>query len=208
MTHLDKVLSQLTLPQYPGIIHFLNDVEPVGARLWRDLAHAWHNVEHICKESGWNILSERAIGPVTDVWLILMWISLSAETDDALSFTNLVNSDMTVLAEKRVAYGDSWKQRGGAGAFFVIARKWDRILNQMSAVKIDCWEKDILYLLNLQFDSDDEEGIWDDVNDLRQYLLLVIGEYYEPFAALIRTAAEFESEDEGKPTGRGYVDQD
>ena len=35
---------------------------------------------------------------------------------------DVVNLDM---AEQ--SYGDSWKQRGGVGAFMMLARKWDRL---------------------------------------------------------------------------------
>ena len=31
------------------------------------------------------------------------------------------------VSNKDFHYGSSWRKRGGAGAFFVISRKWDRI---------------------------------------------------------------------------------
>ena len=36
-------------------------------------------------------------------------------------------------------YGDSWKQRG-VGAFMMLARKWDRIENQVKGFKWDVFE--------------------------------------------------------------------
>ena len=39
----------------------------------------------------------------------------------------VVRRDVDVLVEKDREYGGSWKSRGGAGAFFMLARKFDRI---------------------------------------------------------------------------------
>ena len=38
-----------------------------------------------------------------------------------------MESDIETLVEKEDDYGDSWKRRGGIGAFMMLARKWDRI---------------------------------------------------------------------------------
>ena len=43
----------------------------------------------------------------------------------------LANEDIAVLKEKEKTYGESWKLRGGVGAFMMLARKWDRIENQV-----------------------------------------------------------------------------
>jgi hypothetical protein len=78
---------------------------------------------------------------------------------------NLALSDCSILVEKGRSYGDSWKQRGGIGAFMMLARKWDRIEN---AVKRNGYDVFVTY------DKDKrEEGIIDDIRDLRRYLLLV-----------------------------------
>ena len=76
---------------------------------------------------------------------------------------DVVNLDM---AEQ--SYGDSWKQRGGVGAFMMLARKWDRIENQVKGFKWDVFEA-------VQDDAR-EEGILDDIKDLRRYLFLVEAE--------------------------------
>lgn len=82
----------------------------------------------------------------------------------------LALKDVAVLAEKGKTYGDSWKVRGGVGAFMMLARKWDRIEN---ISKARGW--DILAAANKN-DGD----ILDDIADLRRYLLLVEAELAKP----------------------------
>jgi hypothetical protein len=66
-------------------------------------------------------------------------------------------------------YGNSWKKRGGVGAFMMLARKWDR-LEQLLSTKYN-------FDIFLAMDQDDRgEGIIDDIRDLRRYLLLVEAE--------------------------------
>lgn len=78
--------------------------------------------------------------------------------------------DVEKLKEAEKSYGGSWKKRGGVGAFMMLARKWDRIENQVS--KNDP-QWDIFTLIEK---DQREEGIIDDVRDLRRYLLLVEAE--------------------------------
>lgn len=73
--------------------------------------------------------------------------------------------DHATLVVKGREYGPSWKQRGGVGAFMMMARKWDRIENQVKRENWDiftCVQKNPL-----------ESGILDDIGDLRRYLALV-----------------------------------
>ena len=80
----------------------------------------------------------------------------------------LTYEDLLGLDEAEKSYGDSWKQRGGVGAFMMLARKWDRIENQVKDFKWDVFEA-------VQDDAR-EEGILDDIKDLRRYLFLVEAE--------------------------------
>jgi hypothetical protein len=66
------------------------------------------------------------------------------------------------------SYGDSWKKRGGVGAFMMLARKWDRIEKQTSEQN---W--DIFQAIHA---NPTDSGIIDDIRDLRRYLLLVEAE--------------------------------
>jgi hypothetical protein len=52
----------------------------------------------------------------------------------------LANSDVTALEEAQKSYGDSWRSRGGVGAFMMLARKWDRIENQVSSDNYDIFK--------------------------------------------------------------------
>ena len=77
----------------------------------------------------------------------------------------LCAEDWTSLDKAEQDYGDSWRKRGGVGACMMLARKWDRIENQVIDRGWDIFEaieKDIR-----------PEGILDDIKDLRRYLLLV-----------------------------------
>jgi len=67
----------------------------------------------------------------------------------------------TLVAKEKV-YGDSWKKRGGVGAFMMLARKFDRI--ELAAAE-NGW--DIFDALELV------PGLLDDVQDLRNYLTLI-----------------------------------
>lgn len=78
-------------------------------------------------------------------------------------------ASIDVIMRKNLEYGESWKQRGGVGAYMMLARKWDRLENQ---VKREGW--DIFAAMNT---DDREEGIIDDIRDLTNYLLLVQTEY-------------------------------
>ena len=77
----------------------------------------------------------------------------------------LAIEDTEQLHISEQSYGDSWRKRGGIGAFMMLARKWDRLEKQVeehgwdvfSAIKCD----------------ERPEGILDDIKDLRRYLLLV-----------------------------------
>lgn len=80
----------------------------------------------------------------------------------------IAQEDVAVLQVKEKEYGSSWKRRGGVGAFMMLARKWDRIEEQVKRVGWDVFDaakKDAR-----------KEGILDDIGDLRRYLLLVEAE--------------------------------
>lgn len=78
----------------------------------------------------------------------------------------IVQEDVEALEKAEQSYGDSWKKRGGVGAYMMLARKWDRIEKQVEELN----NYDILQALTT---DSREEGIIDDIRDLRRYLLLV-----------------------------------
>ncbi len=71
--------------------------------------------------------------------------------------------------DKDIQYGSSWRKRGGAGAFMVIARKWDRIEQACETrhpAKYDIFDV---------FETDGRsETILDDCLDLVGYLLILV----------------------------------
>ena len=77
----------------------------------------------------------------------------------------LTDKDIDSLEIAEQSYGDSWKRRGGVGAFMMLARKWDRLENKVEEFSWDVFEA-------IESDLRDE-GILDDIRDLRRYLLLV-----------------------------------
>lgn len=72
------------------------------------------------------------------------------------------------LKEAYKSYGPSWKQRGGIGAFMMLARKWDRLVNRVKNCGGD--------LVDAISTDTRREGVIDDVRDLRRYLILVEAE--------------------------------
>jgi hypothetical protein len=83
----------------------------------------------------------------------------------------LANDDVVCLNRAEKSYGDSWKKRGGVGAFMMLARKWDRLELQVNQSGYDVFKA---------FENDTRaEGILDDIRDLRRYLLLVESEIHQ-----------------------------
>ena len=80
----------------------------------------------------------------------------------------VAEEDVYCLVKAQQSYGDSWKKRGGTGAFMMLARKWDRLENQVKRNNYDVFEA-------VQLDGGTKvvDGIIDDIRDLRRYLTLV-----------------------------------
>ena len=77
----------------------------------------------------------------------------------------IARNDVAKLKVAEKSYGVSWRKRGGMGAFMMLARKWDRIENQVKAENYDIFSS---------YEKDKrQEGLLDDIQDLRRYLLLV-----------------------------------
>lgn len=85
---------------------------------------------------------------------------------DALEIIAL--EDVAGLKKAKESYGNSWKRRGGTGAFMMLARKWDRLENYLPKFAYDIFAALIA--------DRRAEGVIDDIRDLRRYLLLVEAE--------------------------------
>lgn len=77
----------------------------------------------------------------------------------------LARASAFVIQRKDADYGGSWQKRGGANAYAMLVRKWDRLEN--AAKKHN---GDIFAALHA---DDRPEGLIDDIRDLRNYLSLV-----------------------------------
>lgn len=100
----------------------------------------------------------------------------------------IAQSDVEQLEEKDREYGGSWLKRGGVGAFMMLARKWDRIEEAMNRevllrttaeggeVKLTDMVVDRYDVVTRAVCDGREEGLLDDIGDLRRYLLLVEAE--------------------------------
>lgn len=86
--------------------------------------------------------------------------------NDYEAIEQLALNDVSTLKKKGETYGDSWKKRGGVGAFMMLARKWDRIENVTTEAGYNIFEAC----------AENDGDIMDDIADLRCYLLLVEAE--------------------------------
>ena len=93
-------------------------------------------------------------------------------------------TDAAVVFDKDINYGHSWKRRGGVGAFMVLARKWDRLEERLKRAdapfSMDGGDHPTQYNLFEHIEADPrDEGVIDDIRDLRRYLMLVEEEMIE-----------------------------
>lgn len=82
---------------------------------------------------------------------------------------SVAEEDVGALHIAEQSYGNSWKKRGGIGAFMMLARKWDRLEKQVNECGYDIFAAILT--------DPRSEGVIDDIRDLRRYLLLVEAEY-------------------------------
>lgn len=95
-------------------------------------------------------------------------------------------SDASGLIEAQKSYGNSWKSRGGVGAFMMLCRKMDRLEIRVSKVPVvadgggftfdDLLTGDRYDIFQHLIADNRAEGVIDDIRDLRRYLLLVEAE--------------------------------
>tara|TARA_R100000365_G_C2720096_1_gene52885 strand:+ start:136 stop:486 length:351 start_codon:yes stop_codon:yes gene_type:complete len=78
---------------------------------------------------------------------------------------DIAQKDLEALKRAEESYGDSWRRRGGVGAFMMLARKFDRIEHQSEKHGWDVFEAGEAFK--------GETGLLDDIRDLRRYLILV-----------------------------------
>ena len=85
----------------------------------------------------------------------------------------IANADVANIEDKERAYGSSWKRRGGIGAFMMLARKFDRIEQRVSAEVAGAQKHNLFQHILADRRA---ESLIDDIRDLRRYLILVEAE--------------------------------
>jgi hypothetical protein len=116
----------------------------------------WNNLEKIAEGVHYDVFHP-SVSIIADyeMSLIQLLYRIPGET---------VAKDIAQIKYKDREYGSSWLKRGGSGAFHAAARKPDRIENQLKKCAGNL-------LVALTVDSR-EEGIRDDLGDLRRYMIL------------------------------------
>lgn len=95
--------------------------------------------------------------------------------------SDIVKADLEYIRVKDTQYNASWKRRGGIGAFFTIARPWDRLENiARTAAGLEyAAPYDIFGVIDYEGLEGPDGSLIACVRDLRRYLLLVEAEMQE-----------------------------
>ncbi len=124
---------------------------------------AWHTIETVSHANGWDVFAavRTDTGLVRHAIRSLRAVLLRVLPEEQRRLRSGAY-EANFLEGRQATYGDSWKRRGGVGAFMMLARKWDRIENMTG--------DDIKLRKAVETNTGD---IIDDIDDLRRYLLLV-----------------------------------
>lgn len=85
-------------------------------------------------------------------------------------------ADLAYVLKKDTQYKASWKRRGGPGAFFTIARPWDRLENMLATWVDGSGAYDLFGMLNYEGLDGPDGSLIACIRDLRRYLLLLEAE--------------------------------
>lgn len=187
-------------PRPPRRLRAVTRLRQLWAELEKSAAAHGYDIFLLCADP-----RRGALATIKELRLVLLDLQAMAESvfypDERLEVLSTALTD--VLKDKGATYGDSWKKRGGVGAFMMLCRKWDRIENILSA------ELEGLTEMNSEKACEDllqrnPGDVLDDVADLRGYFLLVDDEVnrlqWNPDVRVPTLVAESEA-------SRGYVDQ-
>ena len=84
----------------------------------------------------------------------------------------LAEEDVLALAQAHQKYGDSWRKKGGIGAYFTLSRKIDRYERACEQNGFDLFQA-VRNTPASDGTVQGKDGLLDDVRDLRRYLSLV-----------------------------------
>ncbi len=97
----------------------------------------------------------------------------------------IADEDVQGLKRAQMSYGNSWKSRGGIGAYFTMVRKSDRMDNRVKqqGPTVSRERIGLAPIIAAPYDifahvlvDPRSEGVVDDIRDLRRYLLLIEAE--------------------------------
>ena len=80
----------------------------------------------------------------------------------------ICDEDAAGLLKAHESYGNSWQKRGGAGAYLIMIRKFDRLEQTLPKFGFD--------IFRAIAEDPRAEGVIDDVRDARRYLCLIEAE--------------------------------
>lgn len=142
-----------------------NELRASAALEFAVLDTAWRSLELHAKQHGYDIFAAwgRAGGLAQKMSPQLHWLSAHFEGDGMSA--DVARRDVEELKIKNASYGESWKRRGGVGAFMMLARKWDRIETLLGYTGGGATFEHLL--------SVNPGNVLDDIGDLRRYFLLV-----------------------------------
>lgn len=111
--------------------------------------------------------------------------------DMEASIKSVTDGHVKGLLKAQESYGDSWKRRGGVGAFMMLARKWDRLENRVQQDVIGRGNRPApQWDVFAHIEADERsEGIIDDIRDLCRYLILVEAEMLRRGSAAAKSLA-------------------
>jgi len=130
------------------------------------MSREWRLLEGISEMHSYDVFRAWPVicGRAQQLRLQLHWLSATFLDLPGDPYDQVAARDAAELREKNAAYGESWKRRGGVGAFMMLARKWDRIENILAPTGGGSH----MHLLR-----SNPGDVLDDMGDLRRYLLLV-----------------------------------
>lgn len=136
----------------------LTDLDEVG----QTLVEQWGRFERVAKNWSYDVLEIGDAETEREMSAVL-------QTLYRIPGVNWKN-DCGTIRTKDKEYGGSWCRRGGQGAFMMLARKFDRIEKALAIHGS---------LAKLIQDDVRTEGVLDDLQDLRCYLLLCLSWRHE-----------------------------
>lgn len=168
MAHVPRVAERLARQAAVEVPHCGD-----GAALWLYLRSWWGRVETSAQRAAWDVFASHDALAAADVMAVALYATHAVVRGraDLPHLLGLAAHDADELEASEGAYGPSWKRRGGAGAFFQVTRKWDRLEGLCKGIGT----ADVLHAIRT-YQGSYGDPLVNDVGDLRRYLILWLSE--------------------------------